>query len=178
MPERSDEQLLLTYAELGARLGISPDGARMRAKREHWRHERNDPSGPVRVRVPAAVLPEHPPERSGERSTEERTNDAAFRANVVERLDELAAHATRAAEAEAGLRAELGRAREEASGYRAALARVEAKAEAVVTVAKGEIEAAKRIAAAEVAARDAVIEELRAELARLRLPWWRRWIGG
>ena len=27
------------------------------------------------------------------------------------------------------------------------------------------------------AARDAVIEELRAELARLRLPFWRRWAG-
>ena len=55
-------------------------------------------------------------------------------------------------------------------------------------MAKGEVEAAKRVAAAEVeamreqlaagvAARNAVIEELRAELGRLRLPFWRRWIG-
>ncbi len=28
------------------------------------------------------------------------------------------------------------------------------------------------------AARNAVIEEMRAELTRLRLPWWRRWMGG
>ncbi len=74
------------------------------------------------------------------------------------------------------------------SELRVALARAEAKAEAITAVAKGEVEAAKRVAAAEVeamreqletgvAARNAVIEELRAELARLRLPFWRRLVG-
>ena len=82
----------------------------------------------------------------------------------------------------------LAELREEVAELRVALARTESQAEAITAVAKGEVEAVKRVAAAEVeamreqleagvAARNAVIEELRAELARLRLPFWRRWIG-
>ena len=62
------------------------------------------------------------------------------------------------------------------------------RAESITVVAKGEAEAAKLVAASEVesmreqlgarvATRNAVIEEPRAELARLRLPFWRRWLG-
>jgi hypothetical protein len=39
------------------------------------------------------------------------------------------------------------------------------------------IEAERTAAEDRVAARNAVIEEMRAELARLRLPWWRRLVG-
>jgi hypothetical protein len=35
----------------------------------------------------------------------------------------------------------------------------------------------ERVHAAELGARDGAITDLRAELARLRLPFWRRWIG-
>ncbi len=161
MPERSDEQLL-TYAELAERLGISPDGARMKAKRENWRHERNDPSGPMRVRVPAGALPEHVPERSPEK----RPNGTGVRADVGERLDELAANVAeiranmaRTAGVEAELRAELANARERAA------------------VAEARIEAEREAAEDRVAARNAVIEELRAELERLRRPFWQRWLG-
>lgn len=66
------------------------------------------------------------------------------------------------------------------------LAAEEARLEAAVAAAR--LEATERAHAAEVAvlrqqietevaARNAVIEELRAELARLRLPFWRRWLG-
>ena len=161
MPEHSDEQLL-TYAELAERLGISPDGARIRAKRKNWRHERNDPSGPMRVRVPSAALPEHPPERSPEK----RTNSTSVRTDIDERLNELAANVaeiranmTRTAGVEAELRAELANARERAA------------------VAEAQLEAERGAAEDRVAARNAVNEELRAELARLRLPFRRRWIG-
>ena len=76
----------------------------------------------------------------------------------------------------------------ETAKLRGELGRAEMRAESITAVAKGEVEAAKRVAAAEVeamreqlaggiAARNAVIEELRAELARLRLPFWRRWLG-
>jgi hypothetical protein len=82
----------------------------------------------------------------------------------------------------------LAELREEAAELRVALARAESRAEAMTAVAKGEVEAVKRVAAAEVesmreqlqagvAARNAVIADLRAELARLRLPFWRRWLG-
>ena len=62
------------------------------------------------------------------------------------------------------------------------------RAESITALAKGEVEAAKRVAAAEVeamreqleagiAARNAVIEELQKMLADARRPWWRRLIG-
>jgi hypothetical protein len=37
--------------------------------------------------------------------------------------------------------------------------------------------AAERVAAAESAAKDQLIDELKAMLAEARRPWWRRWIG-
>jgi predicted nucleic acid-binding Zn-ribbon protein len=83
-----------------------------------------------------------------------------------ERLDELAANVAeiranmaRTAGVETELRAELANARERAA------------------VAETRIEAERESAEDRVAARNAVIEELRAELARLRLPFWRRWLG-
>ena len=161
MPERSDEQLL-TYAELAERIGISPDGARMRAKRESWRQDRNDPSGPMRVRVPSAALPVHPPERS----TEKRPNGAGVRVNIDERLDELAANV-------AEIRANIARTESIETELRTELANARERA----AVAEVRIDAERESAEDRVAARNAVIEELRAELARLRLPFWRRWIG-
>ncbi len=43
--------------------------------------------------------------------------------------------------------------------------------------AEAQLEGERAVADDRVAARNAVIEELRAELARLRLPFWRRWLG-
>ena len=40
--------------------------------------------------------------------------------------------------------------------------------------AEGERDTAKAVAAAELAGRDALLEQLRAELAEARRPWWRR----
>ncbi len=61
----------LTYRQLGERLGITPDAARMKAKREAkkpgatWRLiPGNHPSDPVHVELPEAELPDAPPERS------------------------------------------------------------------------------------------------------------------
>ncbi len=90
--------------------------------------------------------------------------------------------------------------RQEIAGLRSALARAEAKVEAVTALAKGEVDAARKVAAAEVeamkgqleagiAARNAVIGELKAGLeherarserlegmlAVVRRPWRRRW---
>lgn len=78
--------------------------------------------------------------------------------------------------------------REEVAELRLALVKAEMRAESITTVTKGEVETAKRVATAEVegmreqleagvAARNAVIEELRAMLADVRRPWWRRLVG-
>ena len=91
--------------------------------------------------------------------------------------------------ADSGMSEALAELREEVAELRVALAKAEMRAESITAVAKGEVEAAKRVAAAEVegmreqleagvAARNAVIEELRAMLADARRPWWRRLVGG
>ena len=62
MVEPSGDVLLLTYVELGERLGVAPDTARLRAKRRGWEVQHGN-DGKARVRVPSGELPETPPER-------------------------------------------------------------------------------------------------------------------
>jgi hypothetical protein len=62
MVEPSVDETLLTYVELGERLGCAPDTARLRAKRRGWRVEHGN-DGKARVRVPPGMLPDVPPER-------------------------------------------------------------------------------------------------------------------
>lgn len=171
MPERPDDDdaqvLLLTYAELGERLGVSPDGARMRAKRKteagEWRMVApNSRGGAVRVRLPAGDLPEHAPERSPER----RGNIPDDPSILVERVDGLEADIV-------GLRATIARELRAWAELTDGLAAERTRA----AVTEARLEAEREAAEDRVAARNAVIEELRAELARLRLPFWRRWIG-
>jgi len=151
MPEHSDE-LLLTFAELGERLGVSPDGARMRAKREGWLVERaNDSRAPARVRVPSNVLPEHPPER--------RPNKDGAVSDLEERLLELATNV-------AELRSAFDRTRETEIELRAELA--EARTRAAVAEARLE---------AERSGSQALMAELRQQMEDLRRPWWRRMAG-
>jgi predicted RNase H-like nuclease (RuvC/YqgF family) len=59
MDEQEQGELVLTYAELATKLGVSPDGARTRAKRAGWPViPGND--GRSRVRVRVAELPQLP----------------------------------------------------------------------------------------------------------------------
>lgn len=170
MPERPDddnEVLLLTYAELGERLGVSPDGARMRAKRKaeagEWRMVApNSKGGAVRVRLPAGDLPEHAPERF----TGRRGNVPDALESLVERVNGLEADVT-------GLEATIARELRARAELTDGLAAERTRA----AVAEARLEAEREAAEDRVAARNAVIEELRAELARLRLPFWRRWMG-
>jgi hypothetical protein len=76
----------------------------------------------------------------------------------------------------AALNAEVVELREELAGLKAEL-------KAVHDVAKARADAAERVATAEIAAKEELIQELRkilgslrAELTEARRPWWRRWI--
>jgi hypothetical protein len=145
-------EILLTYAELGERLGLSSDGARMKAKREGWPIERaNDSRSPARARVPPAALPEHPPKRRSKRSEDEVGFD--------DRLAELAANV-------AEIRATLARTDGVEAELRGQLA--ETRTRAAVAEARLDVEPD--------AARE-LIAQLRSELAEARRPWWRRWVG-
>jgi hypothetical protein len=151
MPERSDD-LLLTFAELGERLGVSPDGARMRAKREGWPVERgNDSRAPARVRVPVDALPEHPPER--------RSKSDGNASEFDERMAELAASM-------AELRAAFDRTREIEVELRGELADTRTRA----AVAEARLEAER-------SGSQALIAELRQQIEDARRPWWRRLAG-
>jgi hypothetical protein len=151
--QRPDNHFLLTYAELGARLGLSADSARVRARRKaeagEWELVRpNGRDGLTRVRLPAADMPDSPPEHAaGVRMGRE---DAVGRLAAVEAdMSELRVRVERTREVENGLRAELAEARTRAA------------------VAEALLEAER-----------AAGREMRAELARLRLPSWRRWLLG
>lgn len=89
------------------------------------------------------------------------------------------------------LRNDLAQAERDAGALRVDLARAEERARAIEAVARSDVEAAKRVVEAEIAAKDEILLELRAQMARelvrgdalllelaaLRRPWWRRLLG-
>jgi hypothetical protein len=157
MAEQGEAEQVLTYAELGERLGISVDGARTRAKRAGWPVVIGN-NGKARVRVTVSELPEQPPSKA-EQSP-----------NVLDLVAELRrAHAERLVE----LRTELDQARGEAERWRATAeqARLEAERERAVNGLLRETVDRERELNREVQV------ELRALLAEGRQPWWRRLLG-
>ena len=87
--------------------------------------------------------------------------------------------ALRAAVAELGDgRARMERLQIEAVEARMDAVRAIAERDATKAATVAELGAMREQLKAGIAARNAVIEELRVELARLRLPFWRRWFGG
>lgn len=132
----------LTYREIGARLGISPDAARMKAKRMarkgRWRLlPSNHPSDTVRVEVPLGdLVPAEPsPERAAPDAADARdwllhmVSEAHARVNDLteQLLAEKDARRRDAAELAAAEARELGTA-EELRQARAALAALERQA--------------------------------------------------
>jgi regulator of protease activity HflC (stomatin/prohibitin superfamily) len=158
MNEQEPDELLLSYAELGRRLGITADGARVRARRKHWPVIRGN-DGQAKVRVLVADLPEHVPDMS-----EHEPN------SLAERIDEL-----RDELHEARQQVEHWRTEAEQARLAAATAKAEAEAQVKITRAEAERDAARAQAQAE--ARVETIAELRELLAEARRPWWRKLLG-
>lgn len=88
-PPAADDTLLLTYRELAERLGVSADGARALARRQHWPVSR-DEHGRSLVLVAAAALAQQQ-ERRGEHERVERTDTRAMAARVAEMVAALKA---------------------------------------------------------------------------------------
>jgi hypothetical protein len=154
MAERGEAELLLTYAELAARLGISADGARTRAKRAGWPVVIGN-DGRAKVRVAAAELPEQAPVKA-EHEPDMTDLLTELRRSRAERLAELSGRAERAEQEAGRWRAAAEQARSEAGQ-----ARSEAERERAVN--------------------GLLREQLERELARgerleaeLRRPWWRK----
>lgn len=89
------------------------------------------------------------------------------------------------------LRDELAGAERDTVALRVDLVRAQERVKAIEAVARGDVESAKRVVEAEMAAKEDVVVELRAQLAReiargdtlareladARQPWWRRLLG-
>ena len=151
MAEQEQGELLLTYAELATRLGVSPDGARTRAKRAGWPIiPGND--GRSRVRVRSVELPEQPrsqAEQAPEQTRSMTTLLAELRRAYGEHAAELAARAERAEQ-------QIEQWRSQAEQDRAAAERDRAIAELLRDQLAGEQRRA---------------EDLAAELCEARRPW-------
>jgi hypothetical protein len=172
--------LRLTYEELAERTQRSPEGARMLARRRRWRIEHGN-DGKARVIVEEADLVVRSPGHTGERPAEQppgrSQNNHAERPLGQPDEDGFAAQL-----AEALASAEHWRSAAEQA--RADAIRANADREAVRAMAKSDVEAAARIAEAEISAarmeviaKNELIVELKAMLAEARRPWWRRLIG-
>ena len=88
-PPIAGEMLHLTYRELAERLGVSADGARALARRQHWPVSR-DENGRSLVQVAAAALTEQR-ERRSDHERAERTDTRAMAARVAEMVAALKA---------------------------------------------------------------------------------------
>jgi hypothetical protein len=95
-------------------------------------------------------------------------------ANARPPSDEAAASPS-SPEGELGL--EIDQLRRELEATRLAVAKADGERDVAVARLTAERAAATATAAAKVDAAERIIAELRAELARLRLPFWRRWLG-
>lgn len=183
MPEPGPDMVAMPVVEAAARLGLTTEAVRTRIRRGMLESRRGN-NGRRVVLVPRSQLGSDATEQGS--GSDQTTNGLAVL--LESELARLVSERDQARSDAETWRAKAEERSKEAAELRGALGRAEAKAEAITAVAKGEVEAAKRVAAAEVeamreqlqagiAARNAVIEELRAMLAAARRPWWRRLFG-
>jgi hypothetical protein len=159
---------VLSYRELAARLGVSAEGARTRAKRSGWPIIHGN-DGRARVRVRASELPERP--------REQQPRPAEQTPVTVERSPELRDLLDRMSREAEQARATAEQAVAEVTRLRTQLALAEERVRSAQAVAIADVEAARRVAESEAAAKDVLIEELRAMLAEARRSWWSRLLG-
>ena len=154
MADDPPSELMLTYAELGDRLGIGADGARFKARRAGWPITQGN-DGRARVRVRVNELPDQS-RRSGERRAIGPDLIADLRRAYADRSAELIARAETA--------------EQEAEQWRS-------KAEQNNLAAERERGTAERERAAAEMLRDQLVkaerrvDDLTAELRELRRPW-------
>lgn len=165
----TEQTVSLTYRELADRLGISPDAARMKARRAvqkgRWRIiEGNHPNDPVRVELPAidagspnATIGERRTRSTGERKgrTNTRTDAEAITGQMVTALQS----------AQERIRELTDLLTEEKDQHRQTAVEL-AQAEGVQANAVLEID---RL--------ELTIAELQAELQAARRSWWQRMTG-
>jgi transcriptional regulator with XRE-family HTH domain len=158
--------LRLTYRELARRLGLTPDGARFLARRRMWPIESGNDGRKVIIVSEAELAAEV--ERTADDQGMSRGSSPDDRG--------MNGASGQADDALAELRERLGRAEGEVAELRQRVDELRgARDAALAQVADLRVELAT--AQGEVAARDAVQAELRAQVTWLRRPWWQKLIG-
>jgi hypothetical protein len=168
----------LTYRELGERLGLSPDSARIKAKRRKWQMiPGNHPSEPVRVLVPVEFLSggRTPERKAGDRTPSAPPDNAgeinALREHVQTLREDLSRERTDHAAERERWREDLTR---ERAGREADRQVLREQLEQLRADLAGRLDTAHRAHSDEAARLRQEIATLRTELAR---PWWRRLVG-
>ena len=167
------EHIWLTYKELGERLGISADGARMKAKRHKWTAT-TDNEGCIRVCVPATLQANtrtNVPHRTApERSAEQANEIKAMQAHLETLKQQVSDHAVERER----LLAQIERQR---ADYIADMELMSRGAERIRAELEREREHGRELAGKlDTAHREhvAALERRQAEMDR---PWWRRMLG-
>jgi hypothetical protein len=179
-----------SYRELADAWSVSLEAAKARVRRSGWRRVAGN-DGVVKVEAPATVLATlsltSPPTSSATLSPTPSPLDTPAALTLVNELHDRAQQAETQLEAmqarladalalAASAQDERQHLQREVNELRVALTKAQAEREAARAVAIADVEAAKHVAKSEIAAKDALIEELRAMLAEARKPWWRRLI--
>ncbi len=185
----------LTYRELGERLGLSPDSARIKAKRRKWQTiPGNHPSDPVRVLVPVEFLngertPSAPLDNTGEINVlreHVQTLRELFdqqKATHAAELERVAADQSRLIEDSTRLQDQLQEARAEADHAKADQIRMARDVATmfdelrVLADRHAELHADRARLQAQGEQTTKELDRLRAELEQARRPWWRRLVG-
>jgi hypothetical protein len=163
--------LRLTYDQLAERTGRSPEGARMLARRRHWRIERGN-DGKARVIVDEPELVVRPPGRPPDHLNGERP--PGYPADGFgELVAELRARLEKTEGEASEFRQQVATLQVEVADLRVQAAKAQEQAAAARAVAVADVAAAQ----AEAAAKDQVIAELKALLAAANRPWWKKLIG-
>jgi transcriptional regulator with XRE-family HTH domain len=150
--------LRLTYRELARRLGLTPDGARFLAKRRMWRIENGNDGRKVIIVAEAELAAEAERTASdqgmnGGSAADDRGMNGASGQQVDNALADLR---ERMDHEVIELRQQVGELNEKVADLRVELA----------------------TARTEATAKEALVVELRDQLAWHRRPWWRRWARG
>jgi predicted RNase H-like nuclease (RuvC/YqgF family) len=167
----------INLTQAAKRLGWPRERLRSAARRRTIETRRAHNSGELLVLLTSELLAQaQPTEAHG--PTRRSTREAAEADGAREHL--------------ASLETSLDDAEAQVANLRAELAKTQAERDAAKAIARAEVEAMRQQLETEVAARNAVIEELKAGLeherarserldgmlAELRRPWWRRWLNG
>lgn len=183
-PPAARPSVWLAVPDAAKATGWNPERLRSLARRGTITSRRGNRGLEILIEDGRARTPDGQPQPDGRPATAPSVDRHSATADQQDRIRHLEA-------AVDALRDELAGAERDTVALRLELVRAEERVKAIEAVARGDVESAKRVVEAEMAAKEEVVRELRAqvareigrsdilarELAEARQPWWRRLLG-